>query len=78
MNRKRQIVLWLISALLLQPLCASTKVLVTVVEQKSGKPVTGLQPYLGAMGHLTVVSKDGKQYVTVAAGNSLFAFALRQ
>jgi len=43
MNRKHQIALWLINALLLQPLCASTKVLVTVVEQKSGRPVTGLK-----------------------------------
>jgi hypothetical protein len=29
----------------------------------AGKPVTGLQPYMGAMGHLVVVSGDGKQYV---------------
>jgi hypothetical protein len=29
----------------------------------AGKPVTGLQPYLGAMGHLVVLSSDGKQYV---------------
>src|SRR5260370_4682083 len=43
MHRKRQIVLSLLSALLLQPLCASTKVMVTVVEQKSGRPVTGLK-----------------------------------
>jgi hypothetical protein len=35
---------WRIAGLLLvlaPPLCASTKVLVTVVEQKSGKPVSG-------------------------------------
>src|SRR5256885_8393227 len=43
MHRKRQIALWLLSPLLLQPLRASTKVLVTVVEQKSGRPVTGLK-----------------------------------
>jgi len=43
MHRKRQILLSLLGALLIQPLCASTKVLVTVVEQKSGKPVTGLK-----------------------------------
>src|SRR6476659_2132631 len=36
------IILCLLGALL-QPLHASTKVLVTVVEQKSGKPVTGLK-----------------------------------
>lgn len=27
------------------------------------KPVTDLEPYMGAMGHLVVVSADGKQYV---------------
>jgi hypothetical protein len=27
------------------------------------KPVSDLQPYLGAMGHLVVLSADGKQYV---------------
>lgn len=27
------------------------------------KPVTNLQPYLGAMGHLVVISADGKLYV---------------
>ena len=29
----------------------------------AGKPVSDLQPYLGAMGHLVVLSSDGKQYV---------------
>ena len=29
----------------------------------AGKPVGDLQPYLGAMGHLVVLSADGKQYV---------------
>jgi hypothetical protein len=29
----------------------------------SGKPVADLQPYLGAMGHLVILSADGKQYV---------------
>jgi hypothetical protein len=29
----------------------------------AGKPVTDLQPYMGAMGHLVVLSSDGKQYV---------------
>src|SRR6266850_3538345 len=43
MNRKCQVAVWLLGALLLQPLRASTKVLVTVVEQKSGRPVTGLK-----------------------------------
>ena len=30
---------------------------------KAGQPVTDLQPYMGAMGHLVVISSDGKQYV---------------
>ncbi|MEK6600094.1 MAG: hypothetical protein AABY52_07135 [Deltaproteobacteria bacterium] len=29
----------------------------------AGKPVADLQPYLGAMGHLIVISGDGKRYV---------------
>ena len=30
---------------------------------KDGKPVTDLQPYLGAMGHLVIISQDLKRYV---------------
>lgn len=33
------------------------------VKDPTGKPVTDLQPYLGAMGHLVVLSADGKEYV---------------
>ncbi len=29
----------------------------------AGKPVEDLQPYMGAMGHLVVLSGDGKEYV---------------
>jgi VWFA-related protein len=42
MKRKCRIAGWLL-LVLAPPLCASTKVLVTVVEQKSGKPVAGLK-----------------------------------
>ncbi len=28
-----------------------------------GKPVSDLQPYLGAMGHLVIISQDGSEYV---------------
>jgi VWFA-related protein len=42
MHRNCAILVCLLGALL-QPLFASTKVLVTVVEQKSGRPVTGLK-----------------------------------
>jgi hypothetical protein len=31
----------------------------------SGQPVKDLQPYLGAMGHLVLISSDGKEYVHV-------------
>jgi len=30
---------------------------------KDGKPVTNLQPYLGAMGHLVIISQDLKEFV---------------
>jgi hypothetical protein len=30
---------------------------------KDGKPVTSLRPYLGAMGHLVIISQDGTQFV---------------
>jgi len=29
----------------------------------AGQPVSDLQPYLGAMGHLVILSADGKVYV---------------
>lgn len=33
------------------------------VQDESGKSINDLQPYLGAMGHLVVLSADGSQYV---------------
>lgn len=33
------------------------------VQDSGGKPVSDLEPYLGAMGHLVVLSADGGQYV---------------
>jgi hypothetical protein len=30
---------------------------------ESGQPIDNLQPYLGARGHLVVISADGKHYV---------------
>jgi len=33
------------------------------VQDERGKPVSDLEPYLGAMGHLVVLSADGGQYV---------------
>ncbi len=33
------------------------------ISDPAGTPVTDLQTYMGAMGHLVVLSQDGKQYV---------------
>ena len=33
------------------------------LKDAAGQPVKDLQPYMGAMGHLVVLSSDGKQYV---------------
>ena len=33
------------------------------LSDKAGQPIADLQPYMGAMGHLVVLSSDGKQYV---------------
>ncbi len=33
--------------------------------EPDGTPVTDLEPYLGAKGHLVIISEDGKQYVRV-------------
>jgi len=40
---------------------AATHMAYTVT--KGGKPVTDLQPYLGAMGHLVIISQDQKEFV---------------
>jgi hypothetical protein len=40
----------------------STRISFTLFDA-NGKPVADLQPYLGAMGHLVVLSSDGKEYV---------------
>lgn len=36
---------------------------VTLTDATTGKPVTDLQPYLGAMGHMVLVNQDGTTYV---------------
>jgi hypothetical protein len=33
------------------------------LKDEEGQPVTDLEPYLGAMGHLVVLSADGREYV---------------
>lgn len=40
-----------------------TQILTFQVQDESGQAVSDLQPYLGAMGHLVVLSADGTQYV---------------
>lgn len=34
-------------------------------EASTNKPITDLQPYLGAVGHVVIISRDGEQYVHV-------------
>jgi len=46
----------------LQPGDDATLVRFRLVEG-SGKPVTSLKPYLGAMGHLVIIGADGSDYV---------------
>jgi hypothetical protein len=36
---------------------------VTVKDAADGKPITNLEPYLGAMGHLILVADDGVTFV---------------
>ena len=50
------------------------------IADQAGKPVADLQPYMGAMGHLVVISQDGKRYVHAhpeddrKAGGNVVAF----
>jgi uncharacterized membrane protein len=52
-------------ALTLSPYPAPSKdeVTLTFALSESGKPVTDLQPYLGAGGHCVILSEDGKDYL---------------
>jgi hypothetical protein len=36
-------------------------------DEKTGEPITDLEPYLGAIGHVVVLSEDGNRYVHVHA-----------
>jgi len=44
-----------------------TQLTFTVVDEATGAPVTDLEPYLGAIGHVVVLSEDGERYVHVHA-----------
>jgi hypothetical protein len=39
----------------------------TFTDEASGRPVSDLQPYLGAIGHVVILSEDGERYVHVHA-----------
>lgn len=39
----------------------------SIRDDKTGQPITDLQPYLGAIGHVVVLTQDGEQYVHVHA-----------
>jgi VWFA-related protein len=66
---KRIVLSWL---LVLLPLAASTKVLVTVVEQKSGKPVTDLK----AQDFTLIEDKSARQVESAEYGTSLLDVVL--
>ncbi|RKP49857.1 hypothetical protein D7Z26_18675 [Cohnella endophytica] len=36
-------------------------------DEKTGEPITDLEPYLGAIGHVVVLSEDGNRYIHVHA-----------
>lgn len=40
-----------------------TRITFELLDKTSGRQVTNLQPYLGAMGHLVILSADGRRYV---------------
>ena len=46
-----------------EPLVAGSNLALTVSLSRDGTPVTNLEPYLGAMGHLIIVSADRAQFV---------------
>ncbi|MCR2805818.1 hypothetical protein [Paenibacillus soyae] len=46
---------------------ASTTLTFTLTDRSTGQSVVDLQPYLGAIGHVVVLSENGEQYVHVHA-----------
>jgi hypothetical protein len=42
-----------------------------VEDEASGQPIADLEPYLGAIGHVVILSEDGEQYVHVHAEEDL-------
>jgi hypothetical protein len=39
----------------------------TITDAVTGEPITDLEPYLGAIGHVVILSEDGEKYVHVHA-----------
>ncbi|WP_274364036.1 hypothetical protein [Paenibacillus thermotolerans] len=39
----------------------------SIADEQTGEPVTDLEPYLGAVGHVVILSEDGERYVHVHA-----------
>jgi hypothetical protein len=44
-----------------------SKLTFTLTDEASNQPVTDLEPYLGAIGHVVILSEDGEKYVHVHA-----------
>lgn len=42
-----------------------TKLNFHIIDTKSKQPITGLQPYLGAIGHVVILTKDTEKYLHV-------------
>jgi YHS domain-containing protein len=60
-----------------RPLEAGKPVLLTYTLKKNGKPLTDMQPYLGAMGHMMAINQNGRDIVhthTVGAGGDVSNF----
>lgn len=47
----------------LVPVGKSTALTFQLTDPTSGKPITDLEPYLGAMGHLIIIHQDGQTFV---------------
>jgi len=39
----------------------------SITDEKTGQPVSDLQPYLGAIGHVVILTEDGERYLHVHA-----------
>ncbi|MUG71970.1 hypothetical protein [Paenibacillus validus] len=44
-----------------------SKLTFTLADEQTNQPITDLEPYLGAIGHVVILSEDGERYVHVHA-----------